>query len=269
VTQGDGTSPGARGFFPVRHLTSPPVLWLRRNVELGSLIALGLIVLAVWGFAELADEVLEGATQGLDRDLLLLLRTPDDLSDPIGPDYLEEMGRDLTALGGVVVLTLSTLAAAGFFLLRRQIGTMLYLLAATGGGILVSGVAKEAFGRPRPDLVPHGSIVHTASFPSGHSMMAAVAYLTLGVLIARVLPQRRLKAYVLTVAALVTVLVGVSRVYLGVHWPTDVLAGWLAGAGWAVACLLVARLLARRGTVEPERCEDDPGARPAGARVPR
>ncbi len=234
-----------------------PARWLRRNVELTSLFALGLVVLAVWGFAELADEVLEGATRNLDRDLLMLLRTPGDPSDPVGPAYLEEMGRDLTALGGVIVLTLATLAAAGFFLLRRQIGSMLYLLVATGGGILVAGLAKEAFGRPRPDIVPHGSLVYTASFPSGHSMMAAVAYLTLGVLIARVLPQRRQKVYVLSVAALVAILVGISRVYLGVHWPTDVLAGWLAGAGWAAACLLVARLLARRGTVEPESCEDD------------
>jgi undecaprenyl-diphosphatase len=229
--------------------------WFRRNVELSSLAFLALVIGAIWGFAELSDEVVEGATRSLDRSLLLLLRTPGDLSDPIGPEYLEEMGRDLTALGGVVVLTLATLAAGGFFLLRRQYGTMLYLLVSTGGGILAAGLFKQAFDRPRPDLVPHGSIVHTASFPSGHSMMAAVAYLTLGVLIARVLPQQRQKIYVLTVAVLVTVLVGISRVFLGVHWPTDVLAGWLAGAGWAIACYLGARLLAKRGHVAPEECE--------------
>ncbi len=238
--------------------TTRPVLWLRRNVELTSLIVLTTLVLAFWAFAELADEVLEGETRSLDRDLLLLLRTPGDLSEPIGPHYLEEIGRDLTALGGVVVLTLAIIAAAGFFLLRRQFGTMLYLLLATGSGILLSSFAKQAFDRPRPDLVPHESIVYTASFPSGHSMMAAVTYLTLGVLIARVLPQRRLKIYVLSVLTLVTVAVGVSRVYLGVHWPTDVLAGWLGGAGWAMACLLVARMLARRGHVEPEQNEDAP-----------
>lgn len=230
--------------------------WLRRNVELGSLLFLAAIVLAIWGFAELADEVVEGATQGLDQDVLLMLRTPGDLSEPLGPPWLQEMGRDLTALGGVIVLTLTTLAVAGFFLLRGAYGSMLYLLGAVGGGILLSSVAKEFFDRARPDLVPHGSIVHTASFPSGHSMMAAVAYLTLGVLIARVLPQRRLKVYVLAVAALVTILVGISRVYLGVHWPTDVLAGWLAGAGWALICLLGARLLARRGHVEPDATEE-------------
>ncbi|QYX58226.1 phosphatase PAP2 family protein [Roseovarius sp. SCSIO 43702] len=235
--------------------TTAPLAWLRRNVELTSLIVLAAVVGAVWAFAELADEVVEGATRDLDRDLLLLLRNSDDPATPIGPHYLQEIGRDLTALGGVVVLTLAILAAAGFFLLRRQYGTMLYLLIATGGGILVSSLAKSGFDRPRPDLVPHESIVYTASFPSGHSMMAAVTYLTLGVMIARALPQRRLKVYVLIVAALITVLVGISRVYLGVHWPTDVLAGWLGGAGWAMACLLGARLLARRGHVERERSE--------------
>ena len=232
-----------------------PARWLLRNAELNALVSTALVVCAIWAFAELADEVLEGATRDLDRDLLLLLRTPGDLSDPIGPPILEEMGRDLTALGGVIVLTLTTLLAGGFFLMRRQFGSMLYLWLTVGGGILVSGIAKEFFARPRPDLVPHGSIVHTASFPSGHSMMAAVAYLTLGVLVARVLPQRRLKSYVMAVAVFVTGLVGFSRVYLGVHWPTDVLAGWLVGLGWAMLCLLGARALSRRGRVEPDADE--------------
>lgn len=234
-----------------------------RSIETRSLVTLALIVGAVWAFAELADEVIEGTTRNLDRDLLLLLRTEGDLSNPIGPPMLEEMGRDLTALGGVIVLTLATLFAGGFFLMRCEFGTTVYLWATVGGGILISGIAKEFFSRPRPDLVPHGSIVHTASFPSGHSMMAAVAYLTLGVLIARVLQRRHLKVYVMSVAILVTVLVGVSRVYMGVHWPTDVLAGWLVGLGWAVVCMTGARVLSRRGHVEPEVDEvevDEAGA---------
>jgi undecaprenyl-diphosphatase len=226
--------------------------WVRGNVELGALLVLAMAIAGVWAFAELADEVAEGSTRNLDRDLLLLLRTPGDPGDPIGPDWVEEIMRDLTAMGGVAVLTLTTLAVAGFFLLQRKVASTLYLLVSVGGGLLISSVAKEAFGRPRPDLVPYGSIVHTASFPSGHSMMAAVAYLSLGVLVARTLPQRRLKVYVLALAALVTILVGVSRVYLGVHWPTDVLAGWLAGVAWACLCMLGARWLANHGDVEPE-----------------
>ncbi|MGR3496879.1 phosphatase PAP2 family protein [Citreimonas sp.] len=231
---------------------------LLRSVEIRSLVSLALIIAAVWAFAELADEVIEGTTRNLDRDLLLMLRTAGDLSDPIGPPILEEIGRDLTALGGVIVLTLATLFAGGFFLMRGQYGSMVYLWTTVGGGILISGIAKEFFSRPRPDLVPHGSIVHTASFPSGHSMMAAVAYLTLGVLIARVLEKRYLKVYVMAIAILVTVLVGVSRVYLGVHWPTDVLAGWLVGLGWAMVCVMGARALSRRGHVEPEADEEAP-----------
>ena len=230
--------------------------WVWRNLELGTLIGLALAVAGFWGFAELADEVAEGATRNLDRDLLLLLRSAGDPADPRGPDWLEEMLRDLTALGGIAVLSLVTAAVAGGFLLQRRLRDALYLFVAVGGGLLISGLAKEVFDRPRPDLVPHGSLVQTASFPSGHSMMAAVVYLSLGVLVARVLAPRRLKAFVLTVAVLATLLVGVSRVYLGVHWPTDVLAGWLAGAGWAAACIAGAGALARRGAVEPGAGED-------------
>ena len=226
--------------------------WVRSNVELGALLVLALAIAGVWAFAELADEVVEGATRNLDRDLLLLLRTPGDPDDPVGPDWVEEIMRDFTAMGGIAVLTIATLAVAGFFLLQRKFSSTLYLLVAVGGGLLISSVTKEAFDRPRPDLVPYGSIVHTASFPSGHSMLAAVVYLTLGVLVARTLPQRRLKIYVLSLATFVAILVGLSRVYLGVHWPTDVLAGWLAGVAWACLCMLVARWLARRGDVEPE-----------------
>jgi undecaprenyl-diphosphatase len=232
--------------------------WVRGNTELGALLVLALAIIGIWAFAELADEVFEGTTHNLDRDLLLLLRTPADPEDPIGPDWVEEIMRDFTAMGGMAILTLTTVAVAGFFLLQRKFASTLYLLVSVGGGLLISSVAKNLFDRPRPDLVPYGSVVHTASFPSGHSMLAAVTYLTLGVLVARTLPQRRLKVYVLSLATLVTILVGVSRVYLGVHWPTDVLAGWLAGVAWACLCMLGARWLARRGDVEPEAREDAP-----------
>lgn len=223
---------------------------LRRNTELWALVLLALVAGAIWGFAELTDEVVEGTTRGLDQTILLMLRATEDLSDPIGPPWMEEAGRDLTALGGVVVIGGATLLAAGFFAMRREFASMVFLLVSTGGGIALSSLAKGYFDRPRPDLVSQGSIVHTASFPSGHSMMAAVAYLTLGVLIARVLPQRRQKAYVLGIAITLTVLVGISRVYLGVHWPTDVAAGWLAGAAWAGICVLVARVMERQSRAQ-------------------
>lgn len=234
------------------------IRWTRRHIEITFLALLSMIVAAVWTLAELSDEVIEGSTRNLDRDILLLLRTPGDLSDPIGPLWLEEMGRDFTALGGVAVLTLTTLAVSVFFLLRHRWQSMLYILVTVGGGILISDLAKELIDRPRPDLVPHGSNVHTASFPSGHSMMAAVVYLSLGVMIARMQPRLVLKVYVLSVALLLTILVGISRVYLGVHWPTDVAAGWLAGGAWAMLCLVVARSLARSGHMEQAATEDAP-----------
>jgi undecaprenyl-diphosphatase len=222
--------------------------WLYRNLELTTLVLLALAVLGVWGFAELADEVVEGSTASLDRTLLLMLRDPDNPDVPLGPWWLREMGRDLTALGGVAALVLATFATAGFFLLTRSYGAALFLLISVGGGILLSTVAKDFFDRARPDLVDHGSLVQTASFPSGHAMMSAVTYLTLGILIAKAQQRRGVKAYVLGIAIAVTILVGISRVYLGVHWPTDVLAGWVAGAAWAVVCFSLSRALDRKRT---------------------
>lgn len=239
----------------MRQTRTFPLRWLRDNVELSVLVLMALAVSGLWAFAELADEVIEGTTRHLDRDILLLLRDPDEPDTPLGPWWVQEMVRDLTALGGLAVLTLATLGTAGFFAIRREWGSAVLLLLTVGGGIALSGLAKDFFERPRPDLVAQYSLVQTSSFPSGHTMMAAVTYLTLGAFVSRALPQRRQKAYVLGIAVAVTVLIGISRVYLGVHWPTDVLAGWLAGAAWAVLCFLVARALAARGHVEEEVCE--------------
>ncbi|MBJ6127095.1 phosphatase PAP2 family protein [Microvirga sp. BT325] len=222
------------------------------RLEWPILVSMLVLAGAVWGFAELADAVVEGDTHAFDRMVLLALHSETDLADPLGPEWLEEMMRDFTALGGVGVLTLLTAAAAGYLLLTGKSRAALALVLSIGGGILLSSLVKTGFDRPRPDLVSHGSYVYTASFPSGHSMMAAVVYLTLGALIARVRPSRRVKAYVLSIAVLVTVLVGISRVYLGVHWPTDVLGGWATGAAWALLCWLGMLWFQRRGKIESE-----------------
>ena len=206
------------------------------------MVLLVLVVLGVWGLAELTEEVLEGTTHSLDRQILLALRDSAEPDLPLGPWWLHEMGRDLTALGGVAVLVLATSATIGFFVLNRSYPEAVFVTMSVGGGILVSTLAKQVFDRPRPDLVAHGSLVQTASFPSGHAMMAAVVYLTLGILIADALPRRRLKIYVMVIAIVMTILVGISRVYLGVHWPTDVLAGWVAGAVWAIMCFALLRV---------------------------
>jgi len=217
-----------------------------------SLLAVFLVAAAlVWGFVELADEVIEGGTREFDRALLLAFRADTDAHEPLGPPWLREMARDFTALGGVGVLSLVTASVIGYLLLVGKKHAALAVLAAIAGGRLLGVLLKFGFDRPRPDLVPYEALAYGSSFPSGHSMMAAVTYLTLAVTLARVHRDVGIKAYLLATAMLLTVLVGVSRVYLGVHWPSDVLGGWTVGAAWALLCWLAMRWLQRRGTVEP------------------
>jgi undecaprenyl-diphosphatase len=218
--------------------------------EASVLIALLLAAGAVWSFVEVADDVLEGETRAMDEQLLLLLRTADDPGDPLGPSWVEELARDVTALGSAGLLALVTMAAAGFLVLQRKRHLALYLVAAVAGGTLVGSLLKWGFARPRPDLVAHGQAVYTSSFPSGHSMISAVAFLTLGALLASGQSNLGMRAYLMGLAVFLTVIVGVSRVYLGVHWPTDVLAGWTAGAAWALCCWVLAKQLRTRGALE-------------------
>lgn len=226
--------------------------YLSRISPLESVMLITSLLVAggIWGFVELADDVLEGDTRQIDEWIMLLLRNPEDLSDPLGPLWFEEMMRDITAFGSIIFLTLFSLAVVGFLLLKKKTGMAVYTTAAIAGGLLLSTLLKHSFNRPRPDLVPHGSYVMSASFPSGHSMLSAVVFLTLGGLIARYTKQKQLKVYVLTLSILATFMVGCSRVYLGVHWPTDVLAGWTAGSSWALFCWVCVIFLQRRGQVE-------------------
>jgi undecaprenyl-diphosphatase len=214
--------------------------------ELMTMLLLAAVAGGLWVFAAIADAVVEGEYRAVDEAILLAMREPADRSDPIGPPWVEEVGRDLTALGGVTVLSLLTAAAGGFLWLSGRRRSVAVVLVAVLGGQLLSFALKRGFARPRPDLVPHGAFVYTASFPSGHALMSAVTYLTLGALLARVAPQRRTKLFVIAWALVLAGLAGTSRVYLGVHWPTDVVAGWALGASWAVLCWLVADALDRR-----------------------
>lgn len=229
--------------------------WFRRfewPVLLILLIAAG----SIWAFVELADEVIEGATDAFDRRILLTLRNAQDPTQPLGPAWFQEMMRDFTALGSTGVLVLVTAGAAGFLFLEGKRRAALAVILSVLGGMLISQLVKMGLDRPRPDLVPHATVVYTASFPSGHSMMATAVYLTLGALVARTRRIRRVKVFILVIAVLVSLLVGVSRVYLGVHWPTDVLAGWAVGAAWALLCWVAMLWLQVHGNVE--RDNDQP-----------
>lgn len=221
-----------------------PCLWsFLKRFEARVLIGLFLVAATLLAFLGLADEMVEGETQAIDRQLMLALRTPGDLNNPIGSHGVEEAVRDITALGGTTLVVVVTVVAVLAFLFHRKRIHALVMAGAVMAASLSSNLTKDLFSRPRPDLVPHEVFVYSGSFPSGHSTMSTAAFLTLAMLIASLEMKRRSKALALTLAALVVVGVGFSRVYLGVHWPSDVLAGWCLGAGWALVGWLALRLL--------------------------
>lgn len=216
-------------------------------------ILITFLVLALIGFAfaQLASEVMEGDTLSFDRFLMAAFRDGADPALPIGPRWFRLAMVDITALGDVATLTVLTVIVAGYLLVVRKSSTALFLIGAVAGGALVGRLLKATFDRPRPDLVPHLVDVHTTSFPSGHAMNSAVVFLTLGALLARTETDYRARVYVLCVAILLTLTIGFSRVYLGVHWPSDVMAGWMVGGAWATLCWVLARRLEKRRTIEP------------------
>jgi undecaprenyl-diphosphatase len=236
----------------MNNLISPVThLWVRLRLnEIGPLLSLAACGFFAWAFIAIADEVFEGETHALDSTILLSLRNSQDLANPLGPSWLEEAARDFTGLGGYAILTLLTSAAVIYLLMAGKRGAAILVLVSIVGGALLSTGLKMGFERPRPDLVPHAARVYTASFPSGHAMLSAITYLTLGALLTRVEKSRRISAFIMGLAIVMTLLVGVSRVYLGVHWPSDVLAGWSIGAAWASLCWFVALQLQKRGQVE-------------------
>jgi undecaprenyl-diphosphatase len=226
----------------------------RSPQELAPFAIFAAIAAMLAAFGKIADQVAGGQTHAFDEAVLRALRDPADLADPIGPAWLEHVMRDITSLGSFTAVTLVALTAIGYLLIDGKRAAAAFVLIAIAGGVALSEGLKHLFARPRPELVAHLVEVQTASFPSGHAMLSAATFLTLGALLARVQSGTRLKAYVISVAILLTLFVGASRVYLGVHWPTDVLAGWCAGAAWAMGCWLLAIWLQSRGRIErPER----------------
>jgi undecaprenyl-diphosphatase len=220
------------------------------RLEIRALLLWGAAAGALWAFLVIAGEMGEGETGALDRALLLALRAPGNPTDPIGPRWFEEAMRDLTALGGNVVLILVVITALAALLFRAKRRHALVLASTIAVAQVSSEILKAVYDRPRPTLVPHGSFVYSASFPSGHSTMAATVYLTLAAIVASVEPTRRAKVFDFTLAIAIIVAVGFSRVYLGVHWPSDVLAGWALGSLWALAAFIWLRRIARRESAD-------------------
>lgn len=233
------------GRMPMKHMTSIIKIFAPEREEVRTLLAMATLAGLLLALLHFASEVMEGETHAFDNAILLLLRDPLTLQ-PLAPAWLTLAVQDITALGGTAVLTLLTLLGTGFLVIQRKYADAALVLAAITGGTLLSMLMKGFFGRERPDVALHLVDVSSLSFPSGHAMLSAVTYLTLGALLARSQERLRLRGYIMFCAIVLTLLVGMSRVYLGVHWPTDVLAGWCFGALWAMACWLAAGRLQRK-----------------------
>jgi undecaprenyl-diphosphatase len=216
------------------------------------LLGLGSCVL-LFVFIALAGEVSEGETQAFDVKILQALRSSSDPAQPIGPTGIEGVLLDLTALGGPTVLALVVLSIAGFLALQGRIRTAAVILTTAISGEVLNTIMKRTFNRARPSVVPHLRDVYTTSFPSGHAMESAIVYLTLGAILMRVAERRLTKLYCLGIAVLLTALTGISRVYLGVHYPTDVIGGWIVGFAWASVCWLAAQRFEPAAHIEAEK----------------
>jgi len=228
--------------------------WLRSRFEalrardlrlVAQLVAIGLLALV---FLKIGNEISEGATDRIDSTILLAFRNSP--SDPIGSPAVEAAVTHISALGSGAVTTLVVVIATLFFALAGRWRYALLMIACAVGTLVWMSLLKGLYERPRPTVVTQFDPPGGLSFPSGHSMISAALYLTLGVLIARALPTRRLRVFAVTTGAFLTMIIGVSRLYLGVHYPTDVLAGWTAGAAWALVCGVLVQQLGQRGVAD-------------------
>ncbi|MET0337369.1 MAG: phosphatase PAP2 family protein [Caulobacter sp.] len=228
------------------------------RAELAVLCALLVTAGGCLAFIEIADDATEADGQRFDQSVLDWLRPSADPRDALGPPWLERALGELTALGGITPLVLIASLAVGFLLLKGRRGSALLVSLSLGGGVIISQTLKAFYDRDRPPDIFRAEEVINASFPSGHAMLSTVTYLTLGALLAQSMGQRRLKVFIFAAAILIAALGGVSRVYLAVHWASDVLAGWSLGAAWAMVCWLTAWLIERRRGLRssPARTKD-------------
>lgn len=185
-------------------------------------------------FLGLGSEINEGETRAVDLAVLHAMQ-----GFRAGSPRWVEVMRDLSGLGSTVVLSLFTVATVAYLALFSSTARATLVAVAVGSGALSVVALKSLFGRVRPHVELAAFPVSGLSFPSGHSSMSAVVFLTLGVLVAGTRRRRAEQVFVIVTAAVLAVLVGISRVVLGVHYATDVLGGWAFGAAWAIAWSLV------------------------------
>ncbi len=214
------------------------------RAEMAALAALLIVTLGVMTFIEVADDMTEADGQAFDGAVLHWMQPT--AGEPRGPWWLHEAAADLTSLGGISVLTLFAVIAVAFLLVQRKHLSAALMVVGLAGGVALSEGLKALFERARPPAAYQAVETLNASFPSGHALLSTVFYLTLGVMLTRAFPKKRLKAFVLGAAILIALLIGLTRVYLGAHWASDVMAGWCAGAAWAMALWLVAYAVQRR-----------------------
>lgn len=218
------------------------------TAEAGLLASIAIVSGLILAFLRLADVVVEGETEAFDNAILMAFRDPTNVDRVIGPVWVHEMVRDITALGSFSLLGLCVVGVCIYLLMQKLKAEAMLVVFSVLGGTVLSTVLKMTYDRPRPDLTAM-SQQFTASFPSGHAMLSAVTFLTLGALLARLAPNRALRVYAFSAAVFLTLIVGTSRVYMGVHYPSDVLAGWCLGAAWALLCSAAAVVLQRGGKV--------------------
>jgi undecaprenyl-diphosphatase len=236
------------------------VPFLRRAIavaraEFAALGALAIITLGTVTFVEIADDMTETDGQAFDQMVLHWMQPV--AGQPRGPWWLHEAAADITSLGGIAVLTLFAVVALGMLLILRKWLSALLLLIGLAGGVALSEGLKALFQRERPPAAFQAVETLNASFPSGHALLSTVFYLTVAVMMTRAFPRRRLKAYVLGVGMVFALMVGMTRVYLGAHWASDVMAGWCVGAAWAMALWLVSYAVERRQTRHHARLVDE------------
>ena len=218
--------------------------------EIKILLVLLTLFLSLFVFINVGILVTNGTTRQFDESIIKYFRVEGNNSESVGPAFLTESMRDITSLGGETVITIITIFVVGFLFLQKRYDAMWLVLVATIGGALISIGLKEFYGRERPDISYRLINVTPLSFPSGHSMMSAIVYLTQAAIIARIQKNKKIRIYILSAALFLTFIIGVSRVYLGVHYPTDVIGGWTIGLAWASFCWFIAWYLQRRNKLK-------------------